>query len=52
MVVSAPKQAFRKVTIVQSNYVPWIVYFAVIALVDIFIVQECDQSTNLLRLMT
>jgi len=32
--------------VIQSNYIPWIGYFAVMASVDLFIVYECVQYTK------
>jgi hypothetical protein len=36
----------KKVAVIQSNYVPWIGYFALIAKVDLFVVYECVQYTK------
>jgi len=36
----------KKVAVIQSNYVPWIGYFALLANVDLFVVYECVQYTK------
>lgn len=36
----------KKVAVIQSNYVPWVGYFAVMASVDLFVVYECVQYTK------
>jgi hypothetical protein len=36
----------KKVAVIQSNYIPWAGYFAVMASVDMFIVYECVQYTK------
>ncbi len=36
----------KKVAVIQSNYVPWVGYFAVMAAVDLFVVYECVQYTK------
>ena len=46
MPVYSPNQAPRKVAVIQSNYVPWVGYFAVMASVDVFVVYECVQYTK------
>ncbi len=40
------KPSPKKVAVIQSNYVPWVGYFAVIASVDLFVVYECVQYTK------
>ncbi len=40
------KPTLKKVAVIQSNYVPWVGYFAVIASVDLFVVYECVQYTK------
>lgn len=39
-------QRSKKVAVIQSNYVPWVGYFAVMAAVDLFVVYECVQYTK------
>jgi hypothetical protein len=41
-----PKQVPKKVAVIQSNYVPWVGYFAMMAAVDLFVVYECVQYTK------
>jgi len=36
----------KKVAVIQSNYVPWVGYFAVMTSVDLFVVYECVQYTK------
>ena len=36
----------KKVAVIQSNYIPWLGYFAVMNSVDLFIVYECVQYTK------
>lgn len=36
----------KKLAIIQSNYIPWVGYFAIMANVDLFIVYECVQYTR------
>lgn len=36
----------KKVAVIQSNYVPWIGYFAMVASVDLFVVYHCVQYTK------
>lgn len=36
----------RKVAIIQSNYIPWVGYFAAMTSVDVFVVYECVQYTK------
>jgi hypothetical protein len=40
------KKVAKKVAIIQSNYIPWVGYFAMIAAVDLFVVYECVQYTK------
>ena len=46
MTAANPKFMPKKVAVIQSNYVPWVGYFAVMASVDLFIVYECVQYTK------
>lgn len=46
MTIVTPKLASKKVAVIQSNYVPWAGYFAVMASVDLFVVYECVQYTK------
>ncbi len=39
-------RALKKVAVIQSNYVPWVGYFAIMAEVDLFVVYECVQYTK------
>jgi hypothetical protein len=36
----------KRVAVIQSNYIPWVGYFAVMASVDLFVVYECVQYTK------
>ncbi len=36
----------NRVAVIQSNYIPWAGYFAVMAAVDVFVVYECVQYTK------
>jgi len=36
----------KKLAVIQSNYIPWAGYFAIIASVDLFVVYECVQYTK------
>jgi len=36
----------KKVAVIQSNYIPWAGYFAIMASVDLFVVYECVQYTK------
>jgi len=38
--------ASKTVAIIQSNYIPWIGYFAMMKNVDLFIIYECVQFTK------
>jgi hypothetical protein len=40
------KLTSKKVAVIQSNYLPWAGYFAVMASVDLFVVYECVQYTK------
>ena len=41
-----PSKLQKKVAVIQSTYIPWIGYFAIIASVDVFVVYECVQYTK------
>ena len=36
----------KKIALIQSNYIPWIGYFAIMNSVDLFIIYECVQYTK------
>jgi transposase InsO family protein len=46
ILVPTPEEKTKKVAVIQSNYVPWLGYFAVMASVDLFVVYECVQYTK------
>ncbi len=46
ILVPTPEGKTKKVAIIQSNYVPWVGYFSVMASVDLFVVYECVQYTK------
>lgn len=46
MPLSCSIQPNKKVAIIQSNYIPWIGYFALMYTVDLFVVYECVQYTK------
>ena len=46
MLTLNPSKSQKKVAVIQSNYIPWIGYFAIIASVDVFVVYECVQYTK------
>ena len=46
MTVLTLQQTPKKIAVIQSNYVPWVGYFAVMASVDLFVVYECVQYTK------
>ena len=41
-----PNKPQKTVAVIQSNYIPWIGYFAIMASVDVFVVYECVQYTK------
>ena len=41
-----PHKRAKKVAVIQSNYIPWAGYFALMASVDLFVVYECVQYTK------
>ena len=46
MSASSLTKSAKKVAVIQSNYLPWVGYFAVMASVDLFVVYECVQYTK------
>lgn len=41
-----PSRPVKRVAVIQSNYIPWVGYFAVMSAVDLFVVYECVQYTK------
>jgi hypothetical protein len=46
MPTPAKNELPKRVAVIQSNYIPWVGYFAAMASVDLFVVYECVQYTK------